>query len=128
MSIADETLPTDANPPDPIAVDMTGAEFKKYGYQVIDWIANYLDHVQELPVLSQALPGQIRGMVPDHAPQHGESMDHLLADVNRVVMPGVTHWNHPAFFAYFATSASAPGILGEMFAAAFNVNAMMWRT
>lgn len=110
------------------AMDMTGEEFRKYGYQVVDWIANYLDHVGELPVLSQLAPGSIKDMQPNHAPQHGESMEQVLADIDRVILPGVTHWNHPAFFAYFAISGSAPGILGEMFAAALNVNAMMWRT
>jgi aromatic-L-amino-acid decarboxylase len=109
-------------------MDMTGEEFRKYGYQVVDWIANYLDHVGELPVLSRLAPGSIKDMQPDHAPQQGESMEQLLADIDRVILPGVTHWNHPAFFAYFAISGSAPGILGEMFAAALNVNAMMWRT
>jgi aromatic-L-amino-acid decarboxylase len=108
--------------------EMRGEEFKKYGYQVVDWIANYLDHVGELPVLSQISPGQIKRSQPDHAPENGESMDDLLADLDRVILPGVTHWNHPAFFAYFAISGSAPGILGEMLSAAFNVNAMMWRT
>ena len=110
------------------AMDMAGEEFKKYGYQVVDWIANYLDHVGDLPVLSQVSPDQIKRSQPDHAPQRGESMEQLLADVDRVILPGVTHWNHPAFFAYFAISGSAPGILGEMLAAALNVNAMMWRT
>src|SRR5215467_15784815 len=110
------------------ATDMTGEDFRKYGYQVVDWIANYLDHVGELPVLARLAPGSIKDMQPDHAPQNGESMEQVLADIDRVILPGVTHWNHPAFFAYFAISGSAPGILGEMFAAALNVNAMMWRT
>jgi len=110
------------------ATDMTAEEFKKFGYQVVDWIANYLDHVEELPVLSRVSPGQIKEMLPDKAPALGESMDQILADVDRVILPGMTHWNHPAFFAYFAISGSAPGILGEMLAAAFNINAMMWRT
>jgi aromatic-L-amino-acid decarboxylase len=116
--------PTDQDP----LLDMTSAEFKKYGYQVVDWIANYLDHVGELPVLSQIARGQIKASQPDQPPEYGQSMGQLLADVDRVIVPGMTHWNHPAFFAYFAISGSAPGILGEMLAAAFNVNAMMWRT
>jgi aromatic-L-amino-acid decarboxylase len=128
MALTDVRPSTEATSPEPNTPDMTAAEFKRYGYQVVDWIANYLDHVGELPVLSQISPGQIKRSQPDHAPLHGESMDQLLADVDRVVLPGMTHWNHPAFFAYFAISGSAPGILGEMLAAAFNVNAMMWRT
>src|SRR5260370_9776163 len=107
------------------ATDMTGAEFKKFGYQVVDWIANYLDHVGELPVLSRVSPGQIKGMLPDQAPEQGESMDQLLADVDRVILPGMTHWNHPGFFAYFAISGSTPGILGEMLAAPFTINAIV---
>src|SRR5262249_57047794 len=110
------------------ATDMTGEDFRKYGYQVVDWIANYLDHVGEMPVLSQIAPGDIKRHQPDHAPDRGESMDELLADVDRIILPGVTHWNHPSFFGYFAIIGSVPGILGEMLAAAFNVNAMMWRT
>jgi len=99
------------------AMDMTGEEFRKYGYQVVDWIANYLDHVGELPVLSQLAPGSIKDMQPNHAPQHGESMEQVLADIDRVILPGVTHWNHPAFFAYFAISGSAPGCQRSMLSA-----------
>ncbi|HEY6333920.1 MAG TPA: pyridoxal-dependent decarboxylase [Blastocatellia bacterium] len=108
--------------------EMSPDEFKKYGYQVIDWIADYLAHPERYSVLSQATRGDTKGAVPATAPVHGEDMDRILADVDKIVVPGMTHWNHPAFFAYFAISGSAPGILAEALSAAFNVNAMMWRT
>ncbi|MBI3651544.1 MAG: amino acid decarboxylase [Acidobacteria bacterium] len=108
--------------------DMSAEEFRQYGYQVVDWIADYLAHPERHAVLSQVEPGYLKNALPQSAPVNGEAMDKVLADVDEKIVPGVTHWNHPAFFAYFSISASAPGILGEMFAAAFNVNAMLWRT
>jgi aromatic-L-amino-acid/L-tryptophan decarboxylase len=84
--------------------------------------------VDERPVLAQVSPGEIAAMLPAHPPQHGESLEAILADVDRVVVPGLTHWNHPAFMAYFGITGSPPGILGETIAAALNVNAMLWRT
>ncbi|HKV42239.1 MAG TPA: pyridoxal-dependent decarboxylase [Blastocatellia bacterium] len=108
--------------------DMDPEEFRKFGHQVVDWITTYLAHPERYPVLSQVKPGDIRNGLPQSAPAVGEDMASILADLDRFVTPGLTHWNHPAFFAYFAVSGSAPGILGEMLSAAFNVNAMMWRT
>jgi aromatic-L-amino-acid decarboxylase len=108
--------------------DMSAEEFRKYGYQVVDWIAEYLSHPENHAVLAQVEPGYLKAALPDSAPITGEPMERLLADIDEQIMPGVTHWNHPAFFAYFSNSASGPGILGEMYAAAFNVNAMLWRT
>jgi aromatic-L-amino-acid decarboxylase len=108
--------------------DMGNEEFRRYGHQVVDWIADYLSHPERYAVLSQNEPGDLKKALPLAAPEHGEPMEAMLADLDRVIVPGVTHWNHPGFFAYFATSGSAPGILGEMLSAAFNVNAMLWRT
>ena len=108
--------------------DMSPEEFRRYGHQVVDWIADYLSHPERYPVLSQSEPGDLKKALPLSAPEHGEAMEAMLADLDHIIVPGVTHWNHPGFFAYFATSGSAPGILGEMFSAAFNVNAMLWRT
>ena len=108
--------------------DMSAEDFRNYGRQVVDWIADYLAHPDRYPVLSRNQPGDVIGSLPSAAPEHGEAMEAMLADLDRVIVPGVTHWNHPAFFAYFAISGSAPGILGEMLSAAFNVNAMLWRT
>jgi aromatic-L-amino-acid decarboxylase len=108
--------------------DMSADDFRRYGHQVVDWIADYLSHPERYPVLSQNQPDQVKRALPSKAPERGEAMEAMLADLDRVVVPGMTHWNHPGFFAYFATSGSAPGILGEMLSAAFNVNAMLWRT
>jgi aromatic-L-amino-acid/L-tryptophan decarboxylase len=113
--------------PEPLG-DMSAEEFRRYGHQVVDWIADYLTHPERYPVLSQSEPGDLKKALPLAAPEHGEAMEAMLADLDRVIVPGVTHWNHPGFFAYFAISGSAPGILGEMLAAAFNINAMLWRT
>lgn len=108
--------------------DMSAEEFRRYGHQVVDWIADYLSHPERYPVLSQSEPGDLKKALPLAAPERGEAMEAMLADLDRLIVPGVTHWNHPGFFAYFAISGSAPGILGEMLSAAFNVNAMLWRT
>ena len=107
---------------------MSADDFRRYGHQIVDWIADYLSHPERYPVLSQTQPNQIIEQLPSKAPERGEAMEAMLADLDRVIVPGMTHWNHPGFFAYFATSGSAPGILGEMLSAAFNVNAMLWRT
>lgn len=107
---------------------MSPDDLRKYGHQVVDWIADYLANPGRYPVLSQSEPGDLKNALPLAAPEHGEAMEMMLADLDRFIVPGITHWNHPAFFAYFATSGSAPGILGELLSAAFNVNAMLWRT
>ncbi len=96
--------------------------------QAAEWCAGYLDRVGDLPVLARVEPGEIAAALPEHAPESGESLSDILADVDRVLIPGITHWNHPGFMAYFAISGSPPGILGETVAAALNVNAMLWRT
>ncbi|HEY0079697.1 MAG TPA: pyridoxal-dependent decarboxylase [Pyrinomonadaceae bacterium] len=112
----------------PALGDMSAEDFRRYGRHVIDWIADYLSHMERYPVLAQVEPGSLREQLPPAAPVEGEGMDEILADVERLVVPALTHWNHPAFFAYFSISASAPGIFGELLAAAFNVNGMLWRT
>ena len=122
-----EMKPTDRHAGDAPG-DMSAEEFRRYGHRVVDWIADYLSHPEQYPVVSKARPGDIKNTLPLAAPATGESMEEILSDLERVVVPGVTHWNHPCFFAYFSTSGSGPGILGEIFAAAFNVNAMLWRT
>ncbi len=91
-------------------------------------MADYLAGVGSLPVLAQVRPGEVRGQLPDRPPEAGEDLRAVLADFRDIVIPGITHWNHPAFFAYFSVSGSGPGILGEMLAAALNVNAMVWRS
>jgi len=107
---------------------MPPEEFRRAGHQVVDWIVDYLAGVGEYPVLPNVQPGQIADALPAHAPECGEPMESILEDFRGIIVPGVTHWNHPRFFAYFGISGSGPGILGEMLSAALNVNGMLWRT
>src|SRR2546423_2777439 len=108
--------------------DMSAEEFRRYGHQLIDWVADYLSHPERYPVLSQNQPGDVKRALPTAPPAAGEGFDRILEDLDRVIVPGMTHWNHPAFFAYFSNTGSGPGILGELLSAAFNINAMLWRT
>ena len=124
MTKADEAL-TDIAPP---LGDMSAAEFRRHGHQLIDWISDYLEQVEQRPVLAQVAPGELRSQLPAAPPADGEPFAAILADVDRLIMPALTHWNHPSFFAYFATSTSAPGIFGELLSAAFDAKAMLWRT
>lgn len=108
--------------------DMHPEDFRRYGHQVVDWIADYLANAGDYPVLAQVAPGDIRHALPAHAPEQPQVMEAILSDVDRVLMPGITHWNSPGFMAYFSITGSGPGILGEMLSSALNVNAMLWRT
>jgi aromatic-L-amino-acid decarboxylase len=107
---------------------MTPEEFRRLGYEAVDWIAGYLAGIRERPVASPVAPGDLTARLPTTPPEAGEPMDRVLADFRELVMPAVTHWNHPRFLAYFAVSGSEPGILGEMLTAALNVNGMIWAT
>jgi aromatic-L-amino-acid decarboxylase len=107
---------------------MDAATFRRHGHELIDWIADYLAHPERYPVLARVEPGDIAAALPDHAPEDGQSFDAIMADFERVIVPGLTHWNHPGFLAYFAITASAPGVLGELLSAALNQQAMLWRT
>ena len=108
--------------------DMSTQEFRRFGHEIVDWIADYFERIEELPVLAQIEPGELKAQLPTSPPQVGESMEAILADVDRLIVPALTHWSHPSFFAYFATSTSAPGIFGELLSAAFDVKSMLWRT
>lgn len=108
--------------------DMPDEEFRRAAHSVADWIASYLQEVDEYPVLAQVEPGEILDRLPDAGPERGEAMEDILRDFQDIILPGVTHWNHPSFHAYFAITGSGPGILGEMLASALNVNAMVWRS
>jgi aromatic-L-amino-acid/L-tryptophan decarboxylase len=108
--------------------DMDPAEFRRYGYAAIDLIAGYLADPSRWPVLPDVQPGDLRRSLPPQAPASGEAMQTILDDFERLILPATTHWNHPGFLAYFSISSSGPGILGELLAAALNVNAMLWRT
>ncbi|MEO8574929.1 MAG: pyridoxal-dependent decarboxylase [Pyrinomonadaceae bacterium] len=108
--------------------DMPAEDFRRYGYEVVDWIANYFEHIGEYPVLSQVQPDWLKENLPASAPQIGENFSDVLKDVDRLILPAVTHWNHPNFHGLFSTSTSSVGVFGEMFAAAFDMKAMLWRT
>ncbi len=108
--------------------DMDPEVFRAAGHVVVDRIADYLASVESYAVLPAIEPGSIRPLLPQHAPEKPETMEAILADVDRLVFPHATHWQHPGFFAYFATSASGPGILGELLTAALGQNPMLWRT
>jgi aromatic-L-amino-acid decarboxylase len=103
-------------------------DFRRFGHELIDWVSDYLEHVEDLPVLSQIQPGDLKAQLPTAPPEKGEAMEQIIADVDRLIVPALTHWSHPSFFAYFATSTSAPGIFGELLSAAFDNKAMLWRT
>lgn len=123
-----EDSETEADGFAPPAGDMTPEDFRRFGREVVDWIADYFERIEERPVLAQVEPGELKAGLPSSAPARGESMREILSDVDRLIMPALTHWNHPMFFALFATSSSAPGIFAEMLSAAFDVKAMLWRT
>ena len=98
------------------------------GPAALEWAARYLERVGELPVLAPVKPGEIRARLPRTAPEQGEPFSAVLRDLDEVLLPGVTHWQHPRYFAYFATSSSEPAILAEMLAATLNSVAILWRT
>ncbi|QQS31771.1 MAG: amino acid decarboxylase [Acidobacteriota bacterium] len=108
--------------------DMPADEFRRHGYAMVDRIADYFAHLEEFPVLSQIEPGWLKENLPASPPSEGEDFDNALADVDRLIMPAVTHWNHPNFHGLFSTSTSSVGIFGEMLSAAFDMKAMLWRT
>lgn len=107
---------------------MTPDEFRRHGAEVVEWIARYMERVEELPVLSRVKPGEVRAQLPPHPPEQGEPFAAMLADVDRIVMPGITHWQSPGFFAYFPSNGSGPAILGELLSAGLGVQGMLWST
>ena len=108
--------------------DMDPEVFRREAHRIADWIADYVAAPERYPVLSRVRPGEIRDALPAAAPEEGEPFDSIFADFERILIPGITHWNHPGFFAYFAISGSGPGVLAEFLSAALNVQAMLWRT
>ena len=107
---------------------MTAEQFRHHGKQVVDWIADYYQRIDSLPVLSQVRPGDIRRSLPDHPPLRGEAFEVLLNDIDQVILRGVTHWQSPNFFAYFPANASGPAILGDLLSSALGVQGMLWAT
>jgi aromatic-L-amino-acid decarboxylase len=107
---------------------MTPDEFRRHGHAVIDWIADYYERIESFPVLSQVAPGQVRAALPERPPERGEGFGGILADLDATILPGITHWQHPSFFAYFPANASGPAILGDLLASGLGVQGMLWAT
>ena len=114
--------------PEEKSFHMTPDEFRRHGHAVVDWIADYHSRVESFPVLSQVKPGQIRASLPANPPAKGEAFDALIKDVETLILPGVTHWQSPNFFAYFPGNASGPGILGDLLSSGLGVQGMLWST
>ncbi|MFL6120862.1 aminotransferase class V-fold PLP-dependent enzyme [Actinophytocola sp.] len=107
---------------------MTPDEFRTHGYQLIDWITDYLEHVETQRVSADVQPGDVRALLPEHPPRETEPFDAVLADLDRIVVPGLTHWQHPSFFAYYPANASGPAILGDLLSSGLGVQGMLWAT
>jgi aromatic-L-amino-acid decarboxylase len=107
---------------------MPPEEFRKYGKQMIDWIADYYESVEKYPVLSQVKPSEVIDQLPLTAPDESESMDRIMADVNSIILPGITHWQSPNFFAYFPSNSSGPSVLGDLLSSGLGVQGMIWAT
>ena len=107
---------------------MSPNDFRDSGRAVVDWIADYYERIESFPVLSQVQPGQIRALLPSQPPTQGEAFENILKDVDKLIIPGITHWQSPSFFAFFPANASGPAILGELLSAALGVQGMLWST
>ncbi|HEV2232271.1 MAG TPA: pyridoxal-dependent decarboxylase [Terriglobia bacterium] len=107
---------------------MTPEEFRRHGYTVVDWIADYYARVESFPVLAQVEPGSIRASLPAEPPTHGEGFDAILGDVEKLILPGITHWQSPNFFAFFPANSSGPAILGDLLSTGLGVQGMLWAT
>ena len=107
---------------------MSPEEFRRHGHAAIDWIAEYMDRVEQLPVLAQVKPGEVRSRLPDHPPLDGEPFEAILRDLDEIILPGITHWQSPNFFAYFPSNNSGPSILGDLLASGLGVQGMLWAT
>ena len=107
---------------------MSPDDFRHYGRDVVDWIADYYERIESFPVLSQTQPGQIRESLPSYPPQEGEAFENILKDIEKLILPGITHWQSPNFFAFFPANTSGPAILGELLSAGLGVQGMLWAT
>jgi aromatic-L-amino-acid decarboxylase len=112
----------------PPADDLPAEEFRRAAHEAVDWIADYLRDIRQRPVLPSVEPGDLIDALPRSGPERGEAIDAILEDFRALIVPGLTNWNHPRFLAWFANTGSCPGILGEMLAAAVNVNGMLWKS
>lgn len=109
-------------------IDMTPSDFRKTGYQFIDWINDYISNLESYRVLPDIEPGDIKRSLPSSPPERSEDFNKIISDLNNIIMPGVTHWNHPKFMAYFNSTSSSAGIFAELLSGAFNTNGMVWKS
>jgi len=107
---------------------MDKEDFKKYGYMFIDWIADYFDELEKYPVSARTRPGEVKRNLQDKGPDHGEAMDVIFKDFQDIILPGITHWQHPSWFAYFPANNSQPSILAELLTAGIGAQCMSWQT
>jgi aromatic-L-amino-acid/L-tryptophan decarboxylase len=114
--------------PDEKSFHMSADDFRRHGHAVIDWIADYYSRIESFPVLSRAQPGQIRASLPPEPPAQGEAFNVMLGDLEKLILPGITHWQSPNFYAYFPCNASGPAILGDLLSSGLGVQGMLWAT
>ena len=114
--------------PDEKSFHMSAEDFRRFGHSLVDWIADYHERVESYPVLSRVQPGDIRAALPPYAPARGEPFEKILADIEKVIMPGITHWQSPNFYAFFPCNASGPAILGDLLSSGLGVQGMLWST
>jgi aromatic-L-amino-acid/L-tryptophan decarboxylase len=107
---------------------LSSARFREEGKKIVDWIADYYENLEQYPVLSQVTPGDIKSKLPEHAPQKGESIDAMMQDLDEIILPGITHWQSPNFYAYFPSNTSFPSILGDLISSGLGVQGMIWAT
>ena len=103
-------------------------ELRRRGHEAIDWVVDYLAGIEQRPVLSRVEPGEVAASLPEHPPARGESFDEVLADLDRVVMPGITHWQHPSWFAFFNSNTSGPSMVADIISSGLAVQGMLWQT
>src|SRR5438034_10587497 len=107
---------------------MDTTEFRRHAHAFVDWMADYLAEVERYPVRAQVKPGEVAAKLPLTPPERGEPMETIFADFTSVVLPGITHWQHPSFFAYFPANSSPPSVLAEMLTATLGAQCMLWQT
>ncbi|MGH2747623.1 MAG: pyridoxal-dependent decarboxylase [Actinomycetota bacterium] len=112
----------------PASFHMSPDEFRRRGREAVDWVADYLERIESFPVLSQIAPGEVRSKLPPSAPEHPEPFEEVLKDLNEIILPGITHWQSPNFFAFFPGNSSGPSVLGELLSAGLGVQGMLWAT
>ncbi|HLP60794.1 MAG TPA: pyridoxal-dependent decarboxylase, partial [Candidatus Deferrimicrobium sp.] len=102
--------------------------FRQHAHEMVDWMVDYFQNIEDFPVKSQVKPGDIKQQLPLSPPEQGEPFETIMKDVDQIIMPGITHWQHPSFFAYFNANNSYPSMLGEMLTAALGAQCMSWQT